>query len=201
MCKSPRVNEPLDLFSFTDVDFRVLTKKDITIDTCLNYDTFETEIPLVVIYGVTGGRQMPAFFGQWAAGWQPVGRQAVGVLGLSHELFLERYILNHLKTVNAMTTIVPLNVDVVDDKWHVDLTTWYLHPTRSKSKIGCQWTQVPVSTLDYLQYEWKYRDEWNHEHEGNAKDSLNGEYHLSCAYSVKLAAQMALTHLSYRQHH
>ncbi|EKM52523.1 uncharacterized protein PHACADRAFT_149241 [Phanerochaete carnosa HHB-10118-sp] len=178
--KAPIATEPLDLFAFTDVDYRILTKKEINIDTCLNFETLETEIPLVIIYGVTGGAKLPTFHGQWAAGWQAVGREAVGTLGLSREVFLQRYILDELKTINAMTTIVPLNVDVVDDVWHVDLTTWAQHPTRSKSKVGCQWKPIDVSSLDFLEYEWKYRDEWNHEHEGHQDDSGNGEYYLHC---------------------
>ncbi|EKM54300.1 uncharacterized protein PHACADRAFT_146129 [Phanerochaete carnosa HHB-10118-sp] len=180
ICKLPRTDKPSDLFAFTDVDHRVLTKKEITIDTCLNFETLETEIPLVVIYGVTGGARMPTFSGKWAAGWQAVGRDSVGTLGLSREIFLQRYILEQLKNVNAMTTIVPRNVDVVDDVWHVDLTTWYLHPTRNQSKVGCYWKPVKADSLDFMEYEWKYRDEWNHEHEGHHEDTANGEYYLHC---------------------
>ncbi|EKM52094.1 uncharacterized protein PHACADRAFT_262561 [Phanerochaete carnosa HHB-10118-sp] len=180
ICKLPRTDKPSDLFAFTDVDHRVLTKKEINIDTCLNFETLETEIPLVVIYGVTGGARMPTFSGKWAAGWQAVGRESVGTLGLSREIFLQRYILEQLKNVNAMTTIIPKNVDVVDDVWHVDLTTWYLHPTRNQSKVGCQWKPVKSESLDFMEYEWKYRDEWNHEHEGHSEDTANGEYYLHC---------------------
>lgn len=182
ICKLPPVGQPIDLFAFTDVDHRVLTKKEITIDTCINFETLETEIPLVVIYGVTGGAKMPTFSGKWSAGWQAVSREAVGTLGLSREIFLQRYILDQLKNINAMTTIVPKNVDVVDDVWHVDLTTWYLHPTRNQSKVRCHWKQIKADSLDFMEYEWKYRDEWNHEHEGHHEDTANGEYYLHCTY-------------------
>ncbi|EKM52083.1 uncharacterized protein PHACADRAFT_151051 [Phanerochaete carnosa HHB-10118-sp] len=181
ICEFPRVDGPVDLFAFTEVGHRVLTKKEITIDTCLNFETLETEIPLVVIYGVTGGAKMPTFSGKWAAGWQAVGPKAVGTLGLSREIFLQRYILDQLKTVNAMTTIVPSSVHVVDDVWYVDLTRWYLHPIWNQSKVGCQWKPVKAESLDHMKYEWEFRDEWNRGREGHDDDDIaNGKYYLHC---------------------
>ncbi|EKM48258.1 uncharacterized protein PHACADRAFT_203038 [Phanerochaete carnosa HHB-10118-sp] len=91
------------------------------------------------MYGVTGGARMPTLSGKWAAGWEAVGRDSVDMLGLSREVFMKRCILEQLNNVNgnAMTTTVAKNVDVVDDIWEVDLTTWYLYPTRRAVQCRC----------------------------------------------------------------
>lgn len=172
-----------DIFAFTNVGFKVLTKREITVDTCLHEGRNTSEMPLAVLYGVCGGQSLPTFAGAWLPGIVPVGQTAVGTLTLSSKILLERYLLQSLKRVNAATTIVPSAADVVDGIWLIELTSWARHQTRSKSRVGCQWTRVHDSSLDYLTYEWKYRDEWSHEHEGNSSDDeANGEYALSCEY-------------------
>lgn len=171
-----------EIFAFTNVGFKVLTKREVTINTCLREPSGTSEMPLVVLYGVCGGQALTSFTGTWIPGFVPVGPNAVGTLTLSSRILLERYLLLPLKLVNEATTIVPSAADVVDGVWLIELTSWAQHKTRSKSKVGCQWVRVNDQAVDRLEYKWKYRDEWSHEHEGNAQDDANGEYSLSCEY-------------------
>ena len=166
-----------NLFAFTDVDFRVLTKRRITMSTSLR-DRQAVETPLIMIYGMCTGNPMPAFADTWALGWLPVGNSSVGTLALSNRVFLERCILNHLTDINSHTTLVPRSVDVVDGQWHVGLTTWAEREARLQSRRQCQWTLG--KDADGLTYQWHHRDEWKHKHEDSTLDKINGEYALEC---------------------
>ncbi|EKM48706.1 uncharacterized protein PHACADRAFT_202497 [Phanerochaete carnosa HHB-10118-sp] len=107
----PCADKPLDLFAFIDVDHRVLTKKEITIDSCLN---FETSRPR---------SRLPSF----------------DMLGLLREVFMKRCILEQLNNVNgnAMTMTVTKNVDGVNNIWEVDPMTWYLYLTWRAIQCRC----------------------------------------------------------------
>lgn len=166
------------LFAFTDVDFKVLTKRRVTMSTSLR-DRQTVEAPFVMIYGMCTGRSMPAFVDTWSLGWLPVGRSAVGTLTLSNRVFLERCILNYLTDINSHTTLVPKSVDVVDGHWHVSLTTWAEREARLQSGRKCQWTLG--RDANGLTYQWHHRDEWKHKHEDSVLDNTSGEYALECS--------------------
>ena len=173
-----------NIFAFTCIDFKVLTKREITIKTCSHGERNSTEMPLVLLYGMClGQREMAPFSGSWLPGLVPVGTKAVGTLALSYKVFMHRCLIEPLKLINEATTIVPSAADVVDGVWHIDLCSWEHHKTRSQSKVGCAWgpmhKDVPTGCIGY---EWKYRDEWSHEHEGSSFDDANGEYKLACEY-------------------
>lgn len=197
-------NAGLDIFAFSQVAFRVITKRNITVKTCTCEGAVAGESPYVMIYGVCPGREMPILEIPWCPGWLPTGKSAVGTIGFSRRIALEHCILRHLKEVNAHTTILPSEADVVDGVWHIKLTTWAEHALRKGSRIGCQWQEVSSGSDNYLAFEWKYRDEWKHEHEGNSADDANHEYRLSCEYhrplflAVSLIVSAGVTHNTVR---
>lgn len=169
------------LFSFTDVDFKVLTKRRIALSTSLR-DRENVEAPIVMIYGMCTGRPLPALIDGWTLGLLPVGKFSVGTLSLSRRAFLERCVLRHLEAINARTTLVPQTKDVVDGQWPVSLTTWAEREERLRSARGCGWTQVASKEPNSLTYEWQNRDEWKHKHmsRGESFNSGNTEYALEC---------------------
>ena len=169
------------LFAFTDVDFRVLTNRRVTMSASLR-DRQTVEAPLIMIYGMCTGRPMPAFIDTWALSWLPVGKSSAGSLTLSNRVFLERCILSYLTDINSHTTLVPKSVDVVDGQWHVSLATWAEREARLQSGRQCQWTLD--KDANGLMYQWHHRDEWKHKHEDSALDKINGEYALECEYDL-----------------
>ncbi|GJF00396.1 hypothetical protein PsYK624_166840 [Phanerochaete sordida] len=165
------------LFAFTDVDFKVLTKRRVAASVSL-FERETVEAPIVMIYGMCTGAPMPALIDAWGLGWLTVGKRSVGTLALSRRVFLERCILRHLEGINARTTLVPKSVDVVDGKWHVALITW---DKRDKQSVaGCKWTQIASKEPGHIAYQWYHKDEWKHKHESDKRDTNNGEYALDC---------------------
>lgn len=180
-------NQTLELFALNDVVFKVFTQGAVSVGSLTHEHVNTKDIPYIMLFGVCGDRPMPVTFGQWTAGWISVGRQSVGTIGLSREIFLERCILNQLKVVNQLTTIVPQSADVVDGHWHVDLTVWAKHPTRSLSQMGCPWERRDDGSLDHLKYVWEYTDHWKHQHHGS--DKANGAYSLSCESALSFVCR------------
>ncbi|EKM51546.1 uncharacterized protein PHACADRAFT_102478 [Phanerochaete carnosa HHB-10118-sp] len=180
MATSRSPGDAENLFAFTDVDFKVLTKRRVALSTSLR-GRETVEAPIVMIYGMCTGNPMPALGDTWALGWLPVGKRSVGTLVLSKRVFFERCILHHLQAINARTTLVPQTVDVIDGQWHISLTTWEKREERLRLSRGCQWTPVASKEPNCLTYEWHDRDEWKRKHEGDALDKANGEYALECS--------------------
>ena len=173
----------MDAFALTSVQFKVLTNRDVTIPTCQAEEPENVPSPLLVLYGMCRGRDLPfRFFGSWSVGWLPVGPKSVGTIGLSRKIFLERHIVHALGIVNKHTTIVPQSVDVIDGQWDVVLTTWNSHANKKKSSRECAWNDITatLASQEYLTFVWEYCDDWYHQHHGTFADEANGEYSLSC---------------------
>jgi hypothetical protein len=183
----------LDTFALTNVSFKVLAPREVTIKTCQLQEPQNALAPLLMIYGVCSNRPLPPFLGTWSSGWLAVTKGSVGTMGISRQLFLQRHIIDALTVVNEHTTIVPRAVDVIDGQWYVELVAWAGHANRKKSRSGCGFIQKDSGSLEHLKYEWSHIDNWSHEHQDSGAEEANGEYTLSCKFFFYCVYWISLT--------
>ena len=94
--------------AFTSLAFQVVSKDTITIHNWTHEHSIG-EAPVLLIYGMCGGRAMPSTLVQWLLGFIVPGgkRRTFGTISLSREIFLEGRLLSLLEVVNRRTTLVP----------------------------------------------------------------------------------------------
>ncbi|KAF7429005.1 hypothetical protein PC9H_008243 [Pleurotus ostreatus] len=146
-----------EVFGLTDATFRVISKETVTVANCVQRHTS----PVLVVFGMTGGRRMPDRHIPWGFGW--VFPRSHGSLCISKEVFLESRLLPSLARINARTTVVPRFPEEDEEEWKVYLTTWDQH--RYRKEKSCNWTLLE-GNADWLEYGWEHRDEWKYEHSG-----------------------------------
>ncbi|KAH8110420.1 hypothetical protein DFH11DRAFT_1803752 [Phellopilus nigrolimitatus] len=131
----------------------------------------------VVIVGVTDGRPLPPHALPRGINWTSGTANEVphGTVCLSRKTFLEARLLTLLERVNRETTIVPSFSGVDGGEWILKLTTWGKHEMKKNS--DCKWREI-TSGEQSLDFEWKNRDEWRYEHEGDFDN--NGLYTVNC---------------------
>lgn len=165
-------------FGFTSVAHHIVTKSEITIQTCGHA---RKESPVILILGMCNFRPMTFVPPKWVAGWG--GRsKSLGSICLSRAAFLEGKLLRKLAHINAATTVVPQFHGVINGELDFHLTTWALDGRR-KDK-ACNWKQVHGSE-NCLEFLWEHRDGWSHEH-GSTASERNGEYKIECEYPISL---------------
>lgn len=163
-------------FGLSSVAHYISTKSNITAENCCHARK-SVDAPVVLVLGMTGGRQLVFNPPKWGAGWVAGTKSSLGTVCLSREAFLEGVLLKSLAKVNAMTTIVPNFAGVIDGKWNFDLTTWSQHQFRQSRE--CSWTQE-ASHDGCLYFVWEHRDLWAHEHDATYGVQRNGEHSLDC---------------------
>ncbi|KAF7366886.1 hypothetical protein MSAN_00947300 [Mycena sanguinolenta] len=158
-------------FGLTSVSFQIVAKDVVTVTNCM----FEREAPVIMVYGMMGGRPLPAATIEWGHGWVIPGRTTShGTMCLSRQAFLEGKLLATLEVVNRRTTVVPRFPGDHEEEWKVHLTTWDQHRYRKNEQ--CHWKRVPSTNAGWLEYAWEHRDEWSYEHDGTHNSAF--------AYSV-----------------
>lgn len=167
--------------SFTEVDFKVLTKHEVSVHHIAHTQRSHLESSFILIYGVCSHKPLAPYVGGWSPFWLPSGRgrTGLGTICFSRELFLERYLLKYLQEFNAETTIVPKFAGVVNGALKFDLTTWAEHDYRGRAGEVCAW-RVGAKSDKILEYVWHHRDDWRHQYEGSSYTNEKGEYSLSC---------------------
>ncbi|KAJ6457917.1 hypothetical protein C8R45DRAFT_560881 [Mycena sanguinolenta] len=158
-------------FGLTSVSFQIVSKDVVTITNCM----FEHEAPVILVFGMMGGRPLPVETISWGHGWVIAGRTpSHGTMCLSRQAFLEGKLLAALEVVNRRTTVVPRFPGDHEEEWKVYLTTWDKHHYRKNEQ--CHWKRVPSNNPGWLEYAWEHRDEWSYEHDGTHNSAF--------AYSV-----------------
>ncbi|KAF7351634.1 hypothetical protein MSAN_01596000 [Mycena sanguinolenta] len=159
-------------FGLTSVSFQIVSKNVVTVTNCM----FEHEAPVVMVFGMMGGRPLLAETISWGHGWVIPGSRTLshGTMCLSRAAFLEGRLLNALELVNRRTTVVPRFPGDNEKEWNVHLTTWNDHNYRKNER--CNWKRVPTSNPGWLEYAWEHRDDWSYEHAGTHNQAF--------AYSV-----------------
>lgn len=171
-----------EVFGLTDATFRVISKETVTVANCVQRHTS----PVLVVFGMTGGRRMPDTHIPWGFGW--VFPRSHGSLCISKEVFLESRLLPSLARINARTTVVPRFPEEDEEEWKVYLTTWDQH--RYRKEKSCNWTLLE-GNVDWLEYGWEHRDEWKYEHSGT-QEATDG-FSVLCKSSSN-APQPAIAH-------
>ncbi|KAI5120814.1 hypothetical protein M0805_003211 [Coniferiporia weirii] len=131
----------------------------------------------IVITGMFDGRPLPGHAIPRDINWvSGLGKDIpFGTVCLSRKVFLESRLLSLLERVNSDTTIVPTFSGVNAGEWVLKLTTWGKH--EMKKNYPCKWRDIKTNG-DSLDFEWKNRDEWRYEHEGDFDG--NGLYTVNC---------------------
>ncbi|KAH8114471.1 hypothetical protein DFH11DRAFT_220480 [Phellopilus nigrolimitatus] len=132
----------------------------------------------ILIRGMTDGRPLPTHPLPRNVNWiSGVGKEVpYGTVCLSRKTFLEARLLALLERFNRDTTIVPSFSGVDSGEWILKLTTWSKHGT--KKNYGCKWREIPTTSDESLDFEWRNRDEWRYEYEGDFEG--NGLYTVNC---------------------
>ncbi|KAF8183019.1 hypothetical protein K438DRAFT_1975274 [Mycena galopus ATCC 62051] len=148
-------------FGLTDASFQIVSETVVNAANCM----FQRHAPVLIVYGMMGGRPMPAEVIAWGRGWIVPGRVlSHGTLCLSRASFLEARLLAALEVVNRRTTVVPRFPGANEEEWKVHLTTWDEHNYRRNEL--CRWKPVAKANPGWLEYAWEHRDEWTYEHDG-----------------------------------
>ncbi|KAJ7611201.1 hypothetical protein FB45DRAFT_1037536 [Roridomyces roridus] len=165
-------------FALTSVTYQVVTKTQITIDTC-RHAVPASEAPVILVLGMCGNRPLPSIRLPWFQGWVIPGHQSLGTICLSRETFLEGRLLQHLARVNAKTTLVPEWAGITNGEWKYKLTTLEKHAHRKEERTSWKVANKTEKTREYV---WEAHDEWNYDskHESFTGDDSHGKYTLSC---------------------
>ncbi|KAF8183035.1 hypothetical protein K438DRAFT_1600129 [Mycena galopus ATCC 62051] len=148
-------------FGFTDASFQIVSETVVNTANCM----FQRQAPVLIVYGMMGGRPMPAEVISWGRGWVVPGRTpSHGTVVFSRSSFLEGKLLAMLEVVNRRTTVVPRFPGAHEEEWKVHLTTWDEHNYRKNER--CNWKKVAKANPGWLEYAWEHRDEWTYEHDG-----------------------------------
>ena len=131
----------------------------------------------IVFLGVIDGRPLPTGHLPYGINWicGSKDEHPQGIVCISRRAFLDSRILKLLEEVNKKTTIVPNFAGVHEGEWQLQLTTWGQH--HLKCNRDCHWTQL-ASNGEALSFEWKNRDDWRYEHEGDFDGT--GLYSVKC---------------------
>lgn len=138
---------------------------------------------MIVLAGMIDGHKLPesplprpqsGASGNWVCG---VGREVPhGTVCVSRATFLNTRVLALLEKVNAETTILPAFSGVEDGDWVLALTTWSNH--QMKKARTCKWKEVTRAHSESLDFEWRNRDNWRYQHDGDFGG--NGLYSVDC---------------------
>lgn len=152
----------------------------------------------VVFLGMTDCHLMPQ--GQlprginWVCGTKDQYPQ--GAICIARHAFLECSVLAMLEIINRNTTVVPHFSGVHDGEWFLELTTWAKH--ERLINLACLWKQLPADS-DCLNFDWKNRDEWRYEHEGDSSGS--GLYTVKCKQHSTLSFDGLLAQFVFSRSH
>lgn len=137
----------------------------------------------IVFLGMSGNRPLPAGYLPRGCNFVGGSLQSIsqGSITLSRASFLDARLLHLLAIINRHTTILPSFSGVEGSEWILKLTTWGKHPLKTNSH--CKWREV-TGDANGLGFEWKNRDEWRYEHEGDF--GSNGTYSVKCECTCRV---------------
>ena len=122
----------------TDVKFQVVTKNNITAQTCgISRTVYDS--PVILVLAMTNFRSMPSVLVPWHDLWV-LWNNKLKVLGsvyMAHGSFADSQLLTLLEHVNRKTTLLPKFAGVVGNEWTFDITTWEQDTYRKNQE--CAW--------------------------------------------------------------
>ncbi|KAH9934103.1 hypothetical protein B0H21DRAFT_834949 [Amylocystis lapponica] len=154
-------------FAVTDTVYHVYSQVVVSRSNWSRHLSTAAE-PVLVILGVTGGRDLPSRRLDFSTNWVIRANKAptFGTVAVSRRIFLNEKLLDVLARINGLTTLIPLFPSADNGFGELRLITWAEHENRKNSLA--RWELV-WNNDGGAKYMWEHLDGWTYQHQDTSE--------------------------------